>query len=570
MKSLFFEYFRKLDKTRVIILLIPMIFSFYILICSGWFAQAFLTFYGFQNCYECALQPEYLKNFFWTTDSALFLFPCLIIYGGMFFFKKRIYNYLLMVCIVWSGLLFFDILNNLKGNMLTLGNVITNVIYDLVGAITLSFFICIINTLLFHLVNSKTIPVFLSLIIPVVTSIAVAIIICANVYLFYAKEPLSVEATLSDNALFAYESSEKNNSFGFLNNIETSTSTDLTTYKKSDYNYLDSKGKSDLYIYLITECLIDKDKIKKIGNVSTGKFRTVKNLNFSYPYITSGFVTGNSITINTWGSKQLQLLKNIKDYGIISLIRKDDKDALGELMFRSRNHPITLGINFYPVNGSKYIDNYEAVFKINDESYKINVNLKPASINSEKKKTECKYTQIKPEIKEYTADSANGVGVLVYIKPNEVIDYSYMQKLSIRSEYATLQKNYKEKKDMYSEISNGVLAQFSGRGLDSLKLNNKVHKVDAESEIMLSGNNLVAYISNQQSIKISGLADVVALNNKAMNLRKISAIREKLSTFDTSFTDVVKWIFSIGFFSLIVRFIFSYFRSEKVENLFLI
>ncbi|MBY6255767.1 hypothetical protein K3G69_04530 [Phytobacter diazotrophicus] len=568
MRTRALNFFKKINLVRFAIVSVPMIFSIYILICSGWLAQFFLDKYGFNNCYECSLKPEYIKNFFWTKDSFEFLFPCILIYGVMLFFKKRMYNYLLMVGAIWGGLIAFDMYVSLVLQTLTIGSMITNILYNLIGAITLGFYIVLMNSLINHLMNVQSIPLILSLIMPLVISISLSIIICTFIYLIYAKEPLQVEMTLSDSTAFAYSSSEKDDGFGFLNRIKTESPTYITTYKGSDFTFSDAQEMSDAYVFLVSECIVDPRNINFNTLQNKESIANVKSFRLSYPYLTEGFVVGEKVTVNSKGSKQLEFKKEEKQYTIRSLITKKDADSEGKIYFSSWNHPFSMAINFFPLDKKGVNDVSVVDFSVNNLPYKIKVKIAPPSINKTKK-TECKYTQVTADAKNYDLEGQSGVGIVIYIKPSEIASYKSQQYIEIKSSYATLQKRYSKKEAVYSDISNGVLTGFNGNGVDKLKVGDKEMNINDETRVILSGENLVAFISNNQTIKIVGMADVVAINDIAINLRKLTVIKDKISSFGSSFMDVIKWIFSIGFISLACRLAFMFFRNGKNENIFL-
>lgn len=100
-------------------------------------------------------------------------------------------------------------------------------------------------------------------------------------------------------------------------------------------------------------------------------------------------------------------------------------------------------------------------------------------------------------------------------------------------------------------------------------INGRVKDIRPESEVIISSGNLFGLVNKSKKIKIYGTADLLFVDNKILNLRKITYFQSKLAIFDSSIFDIVKYLFSLGFIAVVVRFIYSYFKNESNENLFI-
>ncbi len=63
--------------------------------------------------------------------------------------------------------------------------------------------------------------------------------------------------------------------------------------------------------------------------------------------------------------------------------------------------------------------------------------------------------------------------------------------------------------------------------------------------------------------------NLVFVDNKIMNLRKITYLQSKLEIFGSSIMDILKYIFGLGLLAISIKFIHSYFKNDVNENLFL-
>ncbi|HDC4501988.1 TPA: hypothetical protein O8U02_004620, partial [Enterobacter kobei] len=122
---------------------------------------------------------------------------------------------------------------------------------NLFGAVLLSLFVCLSNSLLFYLTKEKNIPVILSAMLPLITAIIIAILITAVIYLLFARQAVEIEMDISEGSDIAYAGVKDNEeSFGFLYDKKTDTPTYLDVMKNGSLIFDDVKGLSGADIYV--------------------------------------------------------------------------------------------------------------------------------------------------------------------------------------------------------------------------------------------------------------------------------------------------------------------------------
>ncbi|PSS47355.1 hypothetical protein C6560_17600 [Enterobacter sp. FS01] len=128
-----------------------------------------------------------------------------------------------------------DIITSFIYDRLSLNDVIINLLYNLIGAMLISLYLCITNSTIYNLYNIKKIPLILCATIPLIGSILISVMVTLIVYLIYAREPVYVEMELMEEANVGYEGAKDDNeSFGFLNDKNTSTPTFLDVMKAGE------------------------------------------------------------------------------------------------------------------------------------------------------------------------------------------------------------------------------------------------------------------------------------------------------------------------------------------------
>lgn len=531
---------------------------------SGVFFQYFTAAFNQDNCYECSMKIDYIKQFYFSLNSLSYILPALVIFIASLFTRRRIQSYLTLLTVIWIVLTAMDVIVSIINKNLTLSYFLLNVIYNLAGAVILSLLVCLSNSIVFYLHKTKNLSIFLSSIVPFIASIVITLSVTVIVYLLYARQPVDVELEISEGANIAYVGAKDNEeSFGFLNDKQTNTPTYIDVMSKGEIVYKDKKGISSANIYIISGCYAMPNLLE---NPPVDKNKTMLNtksiiLRQNFPMM--GYIQGDSVNVTPHGASQLQLTKNDKEYMLASRITKSKID------FDSNNSELTAAFAFMPIRDGDYSNQYTYEIVINDRNYRIVNIVEPLSKLDSNKKMKCIYQQLSASNHSYTIKGKYLTGILISVTPDDVIVFKDSPTITLKSDFSFYKKTYPKIEKIYDDISNGKLTSLRGVGLSQLIVNGKNEELKPESEVIISGGNLVGLINKSKKIKIYGTADLLFVDNKMLNLRKITYLQSKLAIVGSSIFDIAKYLFGLGFGAVIVRFIYFYFKKESNENLFI-
>lgn len=551
------------NKAKVSILAFFYIISLFLILRSGVFFQYFTAAFNQGNCYECSMKIDYIKQYYFSSDTLYYFLPAIAIFIASLFIRRRIQSYLTMLTVIWIALTLTDVFISLIYNNLTLSYLLLNVLYNLAGAVILSFFVCISNSIVFYLHKIKGLSIFLSSMVPFIASIIITLALTVLVYLLYARQPVEVEFDLSEGANVTYTGVKDNeDSFGFLNDKLTNTPTYIDVMRKGEFVYKDKKGISSANIFIVSGCyalpdLIDNPPIDKNKTIVNTKSIVLKQ---DFPMM--DYIQGDSINVTPHGASQLSLSKNDKEYMLASRITKS------KMEFYSNNSKITAAFNFMPIRDDDYSNEYTYDLIINDSKYTIVNIVEPLSRLDDDKIMKCNYQQLSIDNHTYTIKGKYLTGILMSLTPDDVVVFKNSPTLTLNAEFAFYKKTYPKLEKIYDDISNGKLTSLYGTGISQLIVNGKMQDLKPESEVIISSGNLVGLVNKNKKIKVYGTADLLFVDNKMLNLRKITYIQSKLVVFGSSVFDMVKYLFSVGVLIFVVRFIYSYFKKELNENLF--
>jgi hypothetical protein len=159
-------------------------------------------------------------------------------------------------------------------------------------------------------------------------------------------------------------------------------------------------------------------------------------------------------------------------------------------------------------------------------------------------------------------------GFMVSFRPDDIISFKSSPTLTLKSDFSFFKKEYNKMERVYDDITNGKLTSLHGVGISSMKINGKDLLIKPESDVIIMGGNLVGLVAKHNKIKIYGDADLLFVENKIMNLRKLSVIQDKLEALNLSIIDFFKYFISIGMLLWVVRFVYIYFKKNIEENIF--
>ncbi|ELI3048523.1 DUF1761 domain-containing protein [Salmonella enterica] len=550
-------------KAKTLLLLLSITISLYCLLCSGVLFQYFTSALNAGNCYECSMGLDYISKNFISYYNAWYILPSLIIASTLIFSKKRLASYLLILCVAWVSLTVNDIITSYIYDRLSLNDVIINLLYNLIGAMLISLFLCMINSTIYNLYKIKRISLILCATIPLICSILISVMVTLIVYLIYAREPVYVEMELMEEANVGYEGAEDDNeSFGFLNDKNTSTPTFLDVMKAGELSYNDVKGMSSASVFVFSGCYATPELMKHAIEDKNLVFTKIKEVKVSTGYPMMGFIDGKSIKVSPGKVSQLYLSKKENQYMLAGRVSDTP------IQFHTKNNAIRSAFAIMSLKDHDFERDYTYTIVINNKPYVIRNKLKPLSKKDTNKKMKCTFLQIKESQSSYDLDGMYLTGFLISFKPDDIISFKSSPTLTLKSDFSFFKKEYNKMERIYDDITNGKLTSLHGVGISSMKINGKDLLIKPESDVIIMGGNLVGLVAKDNKIKIYGDADLLFVENKIMNLRKISVIQDKLEALNLSILDFFKYFISVGILLWIVRFVYVYFKKDIEENIF--
>ncbi|WP_320734226.1 hypothetical protein [Enterobacter kobei] len=545
------------------LLLLVITISLYFLLCSGVLFQYFTSVLNAGNCYECSMRMDYISKNYISYYNAWYMLPSLIIASTLIFFRKRLASYLLILCVAWLSLTVNDVVTSFIYDRLSLNDVIINLLYNLIGAMLISLFLCVINSTIYNLYKKKRISLILCATIPLIASILISVMVTLIVYLIYAREPVYVEMELMEEANVGYEGAKDDNeSFGFLNDKNTSTPTFIDVMKAGELSYNDVKGMSSASVFVFSGCYATPELMKNAIEDKSLVFTKVNEVKVSTGYPMMGFIDGKSIKVSPGKVSQLYLSKKENQYMLAG------RASYTPIQFDTKNNAIRSAFAIMSLKDQDFERDYTYTIVINNKPYVIRNKLKPLSNKDTNKKMKCTFLQIKESQSLYDLDGMYLTGFLISFKPDDIISFKSSPILTLKSDFSFFKKEYNKMERVYDDITNGKLTSLHGVGISSMKINGKELLIKPESDVIIMGGNLVGLVAKHNKIKIYGDADLLFVENKIMNLRKISVIQDKLESLNLSILDFFKYLISIGLLLWVVRFVYFYFKNDIEENIF--
>lgn len=552
---------KKIDFT---ILAFFYISSIFFLICSGVLFQYFTAAFTKGNCYECSMKLDYIKQFYFSKGTAWYLMSAVAVFIGSVFIQHRIKGYLSLLALTWITLTITDVVLIHALDDIAMNNVLLNILYNLFGALLLSLFVCLSNSLLFYLNKEKNIPMILSAMLPLIAAIIIAVFITVVIYLLFARQAVEIEMDISEGSDIAYVGVKDNEeSFGFLNDKKTKTPTYLDVMKNGSLIYNDIKGLSGADVYIVSGCYALPNLLRNVPLDTKKSFLNVKKIEIAQKLPMMGFIQGESAAVIPKAPSRLSLSKQDDEYMLASSVTDS------QINFESNNAQLMVAFAFMPITLKGILNDYVYDIIINDKKYKINNHVAPLSRLDKNKKMKCEYQQLSDLTRIYNINANYLTGFLLVLKPDDIINYNNSPSVLIKTDFAFYKKTYKKLDKIYDDISNGKLSSLRATGISQFSINGKRQSLRPESEIIISEGSLYGLVNKSKKIKIYGTADLVFVDNKIMNLRKITYLQSKLEIFGSSIMDILKYIFGLGLLAISLKFIHSYFKNDVNENLFL-
>jgi len=484
-------------KFKMLLLLLTITISLYFLLCSGVLFQYFTSALNAGNCYECSMGLDYISKNYISYYNAWYILPSLIITSTLIFFKKRLASYLLILCVAWGSLTVNDIITSFIYDRLSLNDVIINLLYNLIGAMLISLYLCITNSTIYNLYNIKKIPLILCATIPLIGSILISVMVTLIVYLIYAREPVYVEMELMEEANVGYEGAKDDNeSFGFLNDKNTSTPTFLDVMKAGELSYNDVKGMSSASVFVFSGCFATPELMKNAIEDKSLVFTKIKEVKVSTGYPMMGFIDGKSIKVSPGKVSQLYLSKKENQYMLAGRVSDTP------IQFDTKNNAIRSAFAIMSLKDQDLERDYTYKIVINNKPYVIRNKLKPLSHKDTNKKMKCTFLQIKESQSTYDLDGMYLTGFMVSFRPDDIISFKSSPTLTLKSDFSFFKKEYNKMERVYDDITNGKLTSLHGVGISSMKINGKDLLIKPESDVIIMGGNLVGLVAKHNKIKI--------------------------------------------------------------------
>lgn len=560
------EILKKIFSKKIdfVILAFFYISSIFFLVCSGVLFQYFTAAFTEGNCYECSMKLDYIKQFYFSQGTAWYLISAVTIFLGSVFIQHRIKGYLTLLALTWIVLTLTDVVLIHTLDDIAMNNILLNILYNLFGAILLSLFVCLSNSILFHLNKVKHISMILSAMIPLIAAIIIAMLITAVIYLLFARQAVEIEMDISEGSDIAYVGVKDNEeSFGFLNDKKTDTPTYLDVMKNGSLIYNDKKGLSGADIYIVSGCYALPDLLRNVPIDPKKSFLNVKKLEITQKLPMMGFIQGESADVIPKAASRLSLSKQDDEYMLASSVTDS------QITFQSNNAQLMVAFAFMPITTNGILHDYTYDIIINTKKYKIENHVAPLSRLDKNKKMKCEYQQVSDLTNTYSINANYLTGFLIVLKPDDIINYNNSPSVLLKTDFAFYKKTYQKLDKIYDDISNGKLSSLRATGISQFSINGKHLSLRPESEIIISEGSLYGLVNKSKKIKIYGTADLVFVDNKIMNLRKITYLQSKLEFFGSSIMDILKYILGLGLLAISIKFIHSYFKNDVNENLFL-
>lgn len=546
----------------ILVIFICYSFSIYIMLCSGTLFQYFTSILYDGKCYDCSMKADYISQYFVSSTMWSYFIPASIMLTTVFFSRKRIYSYIFTLLVSWCALTLHDIVTYQLSRKLTFEVLIVNVLYNLVGAMILSLFLCLSKSAISYLNKKKQIPIFFCAMLPLISAIFLSLLLTLLVYLFYAREPVNIEITLSENANLAYQGGKnKNDSFGFLNEKRTETPTLVDMLSSSEINYSDNKGMTSSDIYAVSGCYATPTLFRGYKEDKNKTFKSIRRIKFESKYPGTGFVDGSGITVTPGNASQFSIIKEKENFVVASRVMNS------KINFDTNNNNVRFGYVIMPLKDDDFLNSYEYSIKIDDKKVIVRNTISPLSRDDKTTKMECHFTQIDGSQNEVLIEGKYLTGFLINVYPDDVILFKDSPSFDVKSGLSFFKKEYAKNDVIFNDISNGSLSSLHGKGFSSLIINGHERPIKNETEILITNGNLVGFVTKDKKIKINGDADLLFVDDKVMNLRKISVLQSKLSLINSSVSEFIKYFLGTSLLLLILKFLYSYFKNEVVDNL---
>lgn len=525
--------------------------SIYFLLVFGTIAQFYISQYGLYSCEYCFTKVNEFSEIISAKIDIPLLVVSMFIFLSSLLFHTRLKIYLTILLSSTVILTSFDytIANETTR---TASYTIENLMFNCFGSIFLSAFIIFNLASIQYTINIKKVsPIFASL-IPLSSSFFICFLIYGFLYLIYERSPTHIDALLSNKIIGTIESSDTE--FGYLTSPQKiKDEVNVTSILNNEFKWSSGSGNYDIHVFLYSGCIINSDNFEKNKTTPTIEYPDTSSLNFKTLHPVIYYIKGQEIKAKI---KKSNSINNNKEDKITSNIKD------GAVIFNSILHPYTLFINISPIEDNGFTKEINYTLTINGESQSIKNIIPPIKVDDHKQKIKCSILKSKNNRIKSVNTTYGVTSLAIEFIPKGEVNFTKESNLEIDVSDGSFTMDKIKNNPLYG-FNNGKVKHINLIGLEELKIGGRTIKASSSDLFYATGENLTGYITNENEIKIFGMADQVAFNNKIMNLKPISMLNNKLSYLNTSIFDILKIVFSMGLTIYMARYILIFFRRNK-------
>jgi hypothetical protein len=531
-------------------------FSIYFLLTFGSIAQSYISQFGLYSCEYCFTQVNDFTKLISGKIDISFLAVSMLIFTSSLIYKSRVKIYITTLVFSTFILTSYDFFLAEKETA-TVSYIIENLMFNSFGSILLSAFITFNLASVNHSVNKNNVNPIIASLMPISSSFIICFFIYGFLYFIYERSPTHIDALFSEKITGRIDSNE--NEFGFLTTpTEINKEVKITSISDSKFKWEAGSGNYDMQLFLYSGCFLNKEIFEKQKNHLPVIIPNVSNITFDAPYPVIYFIQSDNLQVQIKNANGI--FNNRKDEVISNV-------SQGSISLESMLNPITMLINISPIESQGLVKELKYNISIDGKKLTVTNIIPPINIDDKTKKIPCK--SIHPKGKSISLNNTTYGLTSLALKfiPKGEMNFSKESKFIID----ILLGSYQGKKDGKKPLlgfNNGKVKHVNLIGLEQLNIGGKKVNTSSSDTLYATGDNLNGYITNDNKIKIFGLADQLALNSKVMNLKPISFLNSKLNYFNTSVFDIIKIIFGMGISIYSLRYTMIFFRrKERIDIL---
>lgn len=551
----FNEKFAEISFLRLLVLFICFSYSIYLLLTLGAITQAYISSFGVYSCDNCFTEIENFTKIIATKPDMYYLLMAMIIFITSLYYTERmkilISTWISTTIIITTHDIIFA-----KNEVKIIPYAIENLMFNSFGGILLSIFILFNLASINYLLLNKKSNLLVASIIPLASSFLISFMIYGYLYLIYERAPAHIDALFSEKLSGTLQSSDKDESFGFLTTpkkIEKEFS--VQSFFNNEFSWKSGTQKFDMKAYFFSGCILNIPGFEKYKSKPNAIIEDISNLKFSTKKPVIYFAKGDELSAS---------IDNVKEINNSGGEYTTSQMADGIVKLKSTYTPFILLINIASFDKNSITKETEYTLSINGKDLTIKNNISTYNIDQQNS-LKCQQISSKNNT---IPNNNNIIGVTSFALefiPKGAVNLPKDSMVTINVEKGNFIKA-KNSKEPLKDFTNGYLKHINLFGLEELKINNKKIDVSDSDLLYATGDNLIGFITKNNKVKVFGTAEKVALNTKVMNLKPISILNNKLSYLNTSIADIFKVIFGMGFVIFSTSYFIKFFKRKNTIN----